>query len=177
MTLYLKDDPNSQTVNFMWCLNLERSHLASVSTVPWKANEMHRVKRHHCSFALFVSRICPGHWLMSIRHSHLVPRLYGQCLGSTTLASKSHIPASGLVFTVSLFGGATHSTLLNFMIPDMGPIQTLQKFGCISGLEKTQRTLRIKHGNYGRCQEDDRTNTEEGMKILKAHHGFPCSQL
>lgn len=37
MTLYLKDDPNSQTVNLMWCLNLERSHLASVA---WKANEM-----------------------------------------------------------------------------------------------------------------------------------------
>lgn len=50
ITLYLKDEPNSQTLNFMWCLDLERSHLAPAAEPHWKESQRH-MEEH--MFAVF----------------------------------------------------------------------------------------------------------------------------
>lgn len=39
ITLYLKEEPNSQTLNLLSRLNLETSHLAIVAAFPWRPNE------------------------------------------------------------------------------------------------------------------------------------------
>lgn len=39
ITLYLKDEPNSQMLNFLLCLNLETSHLAIAAQLLWRPNE------------------------------------------------------------------------------------------------------------------------------------------
>lgn len=41
ITLYLKHEPNSQTLNFLSCLNLEASHLATAAELHWKSNARH----------------------------------------------------------------------------------------------------------------------------------------
>lgn len=41
ITLYLKDEPNSQTLNFLSCLNLEASHLATAAELHWKPHARH----------------------------------------------------------------------------------------------------------------------------------------
>lgn len=38
-TRYLKNEPNSQTLNFLLCLNLETSHLAKAAQLLWRPNE------------------------------------------------------------------------------------------------------------------------------------------
>lgn len=44
ITLYLKEEPDSQTLNFPWCLNLELSHLATAAELHRKPNASHMEK-------------------------------------------------------------------------------------------------------------------------------------
>lgn len=55
ITLCLKDEPNSQTPNFLSCLNLETSHLAIAAKLLWRPNERHM---EECTDAVHILPAC-----------------------------------------------------------------------------------------------------------------------
>lgn len=59
ITLYLKNEPSSQTLNFMLCINLERSHLATAAEPHWKADERHMEKQIVAVHLLFACELNP----------------------------------------------------------------------------------------------------------------------
>lgn len=79
ITLYLKDEPNSQTLNFLSCLNLEAGHLATAADLPWKPNARHMVRTLWCSsyFSHVWIKSCHGSGFMSVRTEDWLPGRMG----------------------------------------------------------------------------------------------------